>query len=63
MKRKKIAAVFAFITFIVGFLFLDTSSTGNVVLNGTPSFDIGSMVGLLLIVFSAILTIYVVRKR
>lgn len=63
MKRKKIAAVFAFLTFIVGFLFLDTSTTGNVVLNGTPSFNIASIVGLLLIFCSAILTIYTVRKR
>jgi hypothetical protein len=63
MKRKKIAAVFAFFTFIVGFLLLDMSSTGNVVLNGTPSFDITSLIGLLLIVCSAILTLYTVRKR
>ena len=63
MKRKKIAAVFAFFTFMVGFLFLDISSTGNTILNGTPSFEIGSLVGLSLIVCSAILTIYTVRKR
>lgn len=63
MKRKKIAAVFAFLTFMVGFLFLDINSTGNVVLNGTPSFEVGSLVGLLLIVCSAILTVYTVRKR
>ena len=63
MKQKKIAAVFAFLTFIVGFLFLDINSTGNVILNGTPFFDVGSMVGLLLIVCSAVLTIYAVRKR
>lgn len=62
MKRKKIAAIFALFIFVVGFLFLDINNIGNVVLNGTPSFDIASMVGLLLIVCSAILTIYAVRK-
>lgn len=63
MKRKKIAGVLALLTFLVGFLFLDISSTGNTILNGTPSFEIGSLVGLSLIVCSAILTIYTVRKR
>jgi len=62
MKRKKIAGVFAFFTFIIGFLFLDINSTGNAILNGAPSFNIASMVGLLLIVCSAVLTFYTVRK-
>ncbi len=63
MEIKKITAVFALFTFIVGFLFLDINSTGNIILNGTPAFNSGSIIGLVLIVCSAILTIYTVRKR
>jgi len=63
LKSKKLMAVFAAVSFIVGFFFVDRGSiTGNVILNNDFSFSVFSIIGLLLILCSAILTFKIVRK-
>lgn len=63
-KEKKVAATFAVVAFFAGFLFVDRGSiSGNVIVDNTPTFNIISMVGLLLVLCSAILVFYTVRKR
>jgi len=61
-KTKSIAAVFAGVAFVVGFLFLDKGVTGNVILDNSPSFSIMSLIGLLLVFCSAILAVYIIKK-
>lgn len=64
LKRKRITSIFAVVAFIIGFIFLDSGTiTGNVILNGNPSVNILSIFGLLLILSSAILTIYTIKKK
>jgi len=61
-KAKKITASFALISFIGGFLFLNHSITGNIILNNKNSFNIVSLIGLLLILCSVILIAYSIKK-
>ncbi|MEX0920548.1 MAG: hypothetical protein WDZ69_03140 [Candidatus Pacearchaeota archaeon] len=64
-KGKSIAAVFAGVSFITGFFFLDRGSeiTGNVIVNGNvPPFSIISLIGLFLVFCSAALVVYIVKK-
>lgn len=61
-KMKSIAAVFAVVAFVVGFLFLDGGATGNVVLNNSYPVDAMSIIGLLLVLCSVVLAIYITRK-
>lgn len=60
--KKKIAAVVAGVAFILGFLLLDNSMTGNAVLNNQPALNSFSVVGLLLVFCSAILVVYTLKK-
>jgi len=60
---KKIMAVFAAAAFFTGFFFLDRATTGNVVLNGNvPPIDVTSLVGVGLVLCSAILSFYSIKK-
>jgi hypothetical protein len=61
-KTKKIAAVFAAVAFVIGFLFLDKGVTGNVILDNKYPVDFISLIGLLLILCSAILAVYLIKK-
>ncbi len=62
LKAKKVTGLFAAVALVAGFLFLDSGITGNVVLNGGNGFNILSLIGLLLILCSAILTVYTIRR-
>ena len=63
-KEKKVTAMFAVVAFFSGFLFVDRGSiSGNVIVDNTPTFNIISMIGLLLVLCSAILVFYTVKKR
>jgi len=53
---------FAGVSLIAGFLLLNTKTTGNVILNNNPSFDILSFIGLLLVLFSAGLAFCIIKK-
>ena len=61
-KTKGVAAVFAAVAFVAGFLFLDKGTTGNVILDNSPSFNAISLIGLLLVFCSAILAVYIIKK-
>lgn len=63
-KGKKVTATLAVVVFFAGFLFVDRGSiSGNVIVNNTPSFNTISLIGLLLVLCSAILAAYTIRKR
>jgi len=63
-KEKKVTAIFAAVAFFTGFLFVDRGSiSGNIILDGSYSFNIVSLIGLLLVLCSAVLAAYTIRKR
>lgn len=61
-KTKSIAAVFAVVAFVAGFLFLDGGASGNVILDNHYPIDATSIIGLLLVLCSVVLAVYIVRK-
>ena len=61
-KIKSVAAVFAVVAFAAGFLFLDGGSTGNVILENHYPVDFVSLIGLLLVLCSAILAVYIIKR-
>ncbi len=61
--KKGVTWVFAIIAAVSGFLFLDSNSTGNVILNKQSPVSLPSIIGLLLIACSAILIAYSVKKK
>jgi len=62
-KTKKTTAFFAIIGLIGGFISLNKSITGKVVSNSTYSFDLISLIGVLLILCSIVVGIYSLKKR
>lgn len=60
--NKKLISSFAVVALVAGFLFLDKSVTGNVILNGQNSVDIISLIGLALVFCSAVLAGYALRR-
>ena len=63
LKRKSTTAVFALIAFLGGFLFLNHSLTGNVIINESRYLDLVSLVGLGLIACSLTLALYSVKRK
>lgn len=61
-KTKKVAAVFATVAFVIGFLFLDKGITGNVILENNYPVNFISLIGLLFVLCSAVLAIYILKK-
>jgi hypothetical protein len=62
-RAKGIMAVFAAVAFVIGFLLLDRGITGNVILENQYPVDFASIIGLVLILCSAVLVIYIIKKR
>ena len=62
-KTRKVIASFAIVALTGGFLFLNHSITGNIILNDEYSFNLISIIGLMLILCSIILGVYSVRKK
>jgi len=62
-KKKSVVVSFALISLVGGFLFINKDITGNIVLSSKYSFNLLSIIGLLLIVCSAILGAYSIRKK
>jgi len=52
----------AFASLAAGFVLLNKGTTGNVILNNNPSFDIFPLIGLLFVLFSAILAFIAIKK-
>jgi len=62
-KTRKATVSFAIVALVGGFLFLNQSITGNVILNNTNSFSLVSLMGLVLIACSIILGAYALKKK
>ena len=62
-ETKKATMVFAIISLIGGFLFLNHSITGNIILSDKYSFNLVSLIGLLLILCAVILGAYSIKKK
>jgi len=62
-KAKSVAAVFAAVAFVTGFLFLNKEITGNVILDNKYPVDFISLIGLLLVLCSAVLVVYIIKKK
>ncbi len=62
LKIKKTMGIFAFVSLTAGFLLLNKGMMGNVILNDNASFDILPFIGLLLVLFSAVLVFYIIKK-
>ena len=63
LTNKKTTAFFAIISLIGGFSFLNKNITGKVILEDVFSFDLISLIGLLLIFCSIILGVYSLKKK
>ena len=63
LKTRQATSIFAVGSLISGFFFLNQNITGNVILSENYSFNLISLIGLLLILCSVILGIYSVRKK
>jgi len=61
-RTKCVAAILAAVMFVVGFLFLDKGITGNVILDHKYSVNVVPLIGLLLVLCSAILAVYIIKK-
>lgn len=61
LKSPKSTAGFAIAALLGGFVFLNKGITGNVILSNKYSFNIISLIGLLLVFCSAILALYTIR--
>jgi hypothetical protein len=63
LKKKKVTAGFAIIALAGGFLFLNGGVTGNIVINNRGSFELLSLIGLLLILCSVVLAVYTLSSK
>jgi hypothetical protein len=62
-ERKGITWTFAIMALFSGFIFLDSSFTGNVIVNKQSAINLVSIIGLLLIACSTILIAYSIKKK
>lgn len=62
-KKKAVAGIFGILSFAAGFIFLDSSITGGVVMNKEVSFNPLSLVSLFLLLCSAVLIVYSLKKE
>jgi len=61
--QRKVAGSFAVISVMTGFMFLNKSITGNIVLTEQSPINLISVVGLLLITCSIILGAYSIKRK
>lgn len=62
-ERKGITWFFATLAVVSGFIFLDSSVTGNAIVNKQSPVSALSLIGLLLITCSAVLITYSLKKK
>jgi len=62
-KRKKVTAAISAFALLSGFIFLNQSVTGNVVLDNSSGFNPISFIGLLLVFLAVILALYTIKKK
>ena len=63
LKTRKAATIFAITALIGGFLFLSPSITGGFILERADSFNLLSLIGLLLIGCAIVLAAYSLKKK
>jgi Mg2+ and Co2+ transporter CorA len=63
LKQKKVVGLFAVIGIIGGIFFTGTEITGNVILTENTKINLIPIVGILLLVCSAILLTYILKKK
>ncbi|MCK5603926.1 hypothetical protein KAR91_18710 [Candidatus Pacearchaeota archaeon] len=63
LKGKRFTAGFAFFGLMWGFMFMEGSFSGNVVLAREVAFNPVSLIGALLMICSVVLIIYSVRRK
>jgi hypothetical protein len=61
--KKGVTWMFAIISLVFGFWFLDSNLTGNTIVNQQVPINLVSLIGLLLVACSAILISYSVKNR
>lgn len=62
-KRKEVTTLFSIFALVSGFVFLNKAGvTGNVILEGQVNNNLISLIGLTLVLCSAVLAIYSARK-
>jgi len=61
--KKGVTWIFAAVSLAFGFWFLDSGFTGNAIINKQAPISFLSLIGLLLIVCSAVLISYSVKKK
>lgn len=62
LESKKVTTAFALVALVAGFLFLNKGITGNAILTNPYSFSMLPVIGLLLILCSAILALHIIKK-
>jgi hypothetical protein len=62
-RKRTVAGIFAIAALIAGILFLDSGLTGNIIVNKQSPISAVSLIGLLLVLCSAVLIIYSVREK
>jgi len=63
LKKTPTLIVFASLALVSGFFFLDKKITGNAIIDADSNFNFVSLIGLLLILCSAIIVGYLTKKR
>ncbi|MFH1311451.1 MAG: hypothetical protein ABIH65_03540, partial [Nanoarchaeota archaeon] len=59
---KKIVGFFAVVLLVTGFFLLDKGISGNVILDGGYTLNPLSLIGLIIVLCAAVLTVYVIKK-
>ena len=62
LKTKIATAIFAIVALFTGFLFLNSSLTGNAIIKNTFPIQPLSVIGLLLVLCAIVLGIYTIRR-
>jgi len=62
-KTKKVTFFFSIFALVAGLFFIQYNLTGNAILNKENSFSLLSIIGISLLICSAILALYSVKKR
>lgn len=63
LKGKRFTAGFGFFALMWGFLFMEGSFSGNVILGNEAAFNLVAFIGACLMICSVVLIVYSVRKK
>jgi len=63
LKKKSVTTIFTLFALAGGFLFLNKGITGNIILSDKYSFNLVSLIGLVLVLCATILGVYSIKKK